>query len=383
MNEERECRNPRILMVTPEVSYLPEAMGEAAHHVAAKAGVLADVSAALIASLVALGADIHVALPNYRRMFNGNVFHLHEDELRKYHEELPDSRIHLAEDRIFYYRDQVYSGHHDEAMRLALAFQREVINHIVPEVRPDLIHCNDWMTGLIPAMARRRGISCLFTIHNMQTREVPLRWIEESGIDAAEFWSHLYYTRLPAGGYEQARAALSVDLLASGIFAAHFINTVSPRFLLEVAEGRHLMMPRSVVAEIRGKRDAGCAVGILNAPDSSYDPTTDSALAANYGPDDFPQGKAVNKRALQQRLGLAVNPQAPVFFWPSRLDPARKGPQLFTDILHRTVMDYQESGLQVVVVADGPHQVWFRRIVNDFGLHRQVAVADYQGEDGY
>jgi glycogen synthase len=72
-----------------------------------------------------------------------------------------------------------------------------------------------------------------------------------------------------------------------------------------------------------------------------------------------------------------VNPDAPVFFWPSRLDPVQKGPQLFTDILHQTVTDYQNRGLQVVVVADGPHQMWFRRIMNDFGLQRQVAVADF------
>ena len=230
---------PRILLVTPEISYLPDAMGNTAQCVAAKAGGLADVSAALISSLVAQGADVHVALPNYRRLFNDHIFHLHESELRKYHEVLPDTRIHLAQDRIFYYREQVYSGYQDEAMRIALAFQREVINHIIPVVKPDLIHCNDWMTGLIPAMARRRGIKSLFTIHNIHTRDVPLTEIEESGIDAAEFWMHLFYTGMPTGGYEQARSELSVDLLTSGIFGAHFINTVSPRFLWEIVEGYH------------------------------------------------------------------------------------------------------------------------------------------------
>jgi ADP-glucose type glycogen/starch synthase len=375
--EDFESDSPRILLVTPEVSYLPEAMGDSAQCVAAKAGGLADVSAALISALVSLGADVHVSLPNYRRLFNGNIFHLHDDELRKYHEVLPDTRIHLAQDRIFYYQERVYSGYHDEAMRIALAFQREVINHIIPEVRPDLIHCNDWMTGLIPAMARRRGIKSLFTIHNIHTRDVPLRQIEETGIDAAEFWTKLYFNGMPSNGYEQARAALSVDTLTSGIFAAHFINTVSPRFLWEIVQGLHPVVPESVRAEIRNKHAAGCASGILNAPDPSYDPATDASLVRNYGPDDFHEGKAANKQALQYKLGLAVNPDAPVFFWPSRLDPVQKGPQLFTDILHQTVTDYQNRGLQVVVVADGPHQMWFRRIMNDFGLQRQVAVADF------
>lgn len=376
-NADPESRPPRILLVTPEISYLPEAMGDGAPCVAAKAGGLADVSAALISALVSQGADIHVALPNYRRMFNGNIFHLHEGELRKYHEVLPDARIHLAQDRIFFYRDQVYSGYHHEAMCIALAFQREVINHIIPTVRPDLIHCNDWMTGLIPAMARRRGIKSLFTIHNIHTRDVPLTRIEESGIDAAEFWMNLFFTGMPTDGYEQARSELSVDLLTSGIFSAHFINAVSPRFLREIVDGHHPVVPDAVRAEIRNKDAAGCASGILNAPDASYDPATDPALARTYGPGDFPSGKAENKQALQHQLGLTVNPAAPVFFWPSRLDPNQKGPQLLTDILHQTVTDYQESGLQIVVVADGPHQMWIHKIIHDFGLQRRVAAVNF------
>jgi starch synthase len=376
-NESSEFRTPRILLVTPEISYLPDAMGDVAPCVAAKAGGLADVSASLISALVALGADIHVALPNYRRMFNGNIFHLHEGELRKYHAMLPNSRTHLAQDRIFYYRDRVYSNYHDEAMRIALVFQREVINHIIPIVNPDLIHCNDWMTGLIPAMARRRGIKSLFTIHNIHTRDVPLARVEEYGIDAAEFWMHLFYNRPPANGYEQARSDLSVDLLTSGIFSAHFINAVSPRFLSEIVDGHHPMVPEAARNEIRNKHAAGCASGILNAPDPSYDPATDSALARTYDANDFLTGKARNKQVLQQRLGLAVDSAAPVFFWPSRLDPAQKGPELLTDILHRTVSDYARHGLQIVLVADGPHQVWFHKIVHDFGLRTRVAVADF------
>jgi ADP-glucose type glycogen/starch synthase len=377
MNREPELRSPRILLVTPEISHLPNAMGEVAQCVAAKAGGLADVSAALISALVCRGAEIHVAMPNYRRIFNGNIFHLHESELRKYHEVLPNARIHLAQDRIFYYRDQVYSGYQDEAMRIALAFQRELINHIIPTVRPDLIHCNDWMTGLIPAMARRRGIKSLFTIHNIHTREVPLMYIEETGIDAAEFWMNLFFNSMPSHGYERARAELSVELLASGIFSAHFINTVSPQFLAEIVAGGHPMVPAAVRTEIRHKHAAGCASGILNAPDATYDPVTDPALARTYGADDFPSGKAENKRVLQQKMGLTVNPSAPIFFWPSRLDPQQKGPQLLTDILQRTLSDYIGSGLQVLVVADGPHQMWFHQIVRDSRLGSRVAVVNF------
>lgn len=376
MSSKKISKRPRILIVTPEITYLPPGMGNMTQRMSAKAGGLADVSASLVSALFDLGADVHVALPNFRRMFQGDIFSLHERELRKYHEVLPDSHIHLAEDRIFYYRDRVYSDHSEESMRIALVFQREVINHIIPQVRPDLIHCNDWMTSLIPAMARRRGIKSLFTVHNIHTRQASLSRIEESGIDAAEFWMNLFFCGHPID-YDFARSNVPVDLLTSGIFAAHFINTVSPRFLWEVVEGWHHMVPDSVRAELRNKYHAGCASGILNAPDPTYDPLTDDALAKNFSVDDVMAGKVANKLALQKELGLEQDPDAPMFFWPSRLDPVQKGPQLLTDILHSIVSTYWKRKLQVVVVANGPHQHWLTDIVAAFDLHERVAIVDF------
>ena len=101
---------PRILIITPEISYLPEDLGNMAKHMHAKAGGLADVSASLVNALYQIGVDVHVAIPNYRRMFHIEACELIESELRLYHSKLPDDRIHLAEDRAFYYRDQVYSS---------------------------------------------------------------------------------------------------------------------------------------------------------------------------------------------------------------------------------------------------------------------------------
>lgn len=367
---------PRILIVTPEITYLPQGMGNMTQRMSAKAGGLADVSASLVSALFELGADVHVALPNYRRMFQGDIFSLHDKELRKYHEVLPDTHIHLAEDRIFYYREQVYSNHNDESMRIALVFQREVINHIIPQVRPDLIHCNDWMTALIPAMARRRGIKSLFTVHNIHTRQVSLSQVEEAGIDAAEFWMNLYFCGAPHN-YYHARSHVPVDLLTSGIFAAHYINTVSPRFLWEIVEGWHSVVPDSVRAELRNKYFSGCSAGILNAPDVSYDPATDDALDRNFTCETVMEGKTANKLALQRELQLKQDPNAPIFFWPSRLDPVQKGPQLLTDILHAIVSDYWEQDLQVVVVANGPHQQWIEKIVAAFDLHERVSIVDF------
>ncbi|MDD2455449.1 MAG: glycogen/starch synthase [Kiritimatiellae bacterium] len=376
---------PRILIVTPEITYLPSGMGNMACRLTAKAGGLADVSASLVAALFDLGADVHVALPHYRRMFHVDVGQLISDELRVYKSRLPDSRIHLAEDRCFYYRDTVYSDSQNENPKLALAFSREIINNIIPTVRPDLIHCNDWMTGLIPGAARRMGIPCLFTVHNIHTHHLTLANIEDAGIDAAEFWGNLYYKRVPHN-YEESRGSNMIDMQTSGVFASHFINTVSPKFLEEIVNGWHDFIPEALRQEIRNKQRAGCAAGILNAPDLSDNPETDPNLDVRYGPEDHREAKRANKVAFQRKLGLEENPDAPLFFWPSRLDPAQKGPQLLADILFRFMSRHRRRHVQLAVVANGVFQKHFHDILKIHELYGCLAVCDFNqalSQQGY
>lgn len=367
---------PRILIVTPEITYLPEGMGNLSNNLRAKAGGLADVSASLVAALYRQGADVHVTLPHYRRMFHIDVGKFVSDELRTYVSHLSNSRIHLAEDRIFYYRDTVYSSYDQDCLMVALAFQREVINNIIPLVQPDLIHCNDWMTGLIPAFARRMGIPCLFTVHNIHTQKVLLELVEDRGIDAAEFWKYLYFDRIPIN-YEETRSTNPVDLMTSGVFAAHYINTVSPTFLREVVNGWHSFIPENLRREIIAKDRAGCACGILNAPDESNNPERDPALIKNYNATNQAEMKRRNKVAFQSRTGLDIDADAPLFFWPSRLDPVQKGCQLLSDILYRTVERYKDRNLQIAIVANGSYQQVFRDIVAFHDLYDRVTVCDF------
>ena len=91
-----KAKNPRILIVTPEITYLPDGMGNLAGKMSAKAGGMADVSASLVSALYDLGADVHVALPHYRRMFHEETAKLVADELRKYKSHLPDERIQIG-----------------------------------------------------------------------------------------------------------------------------------------------------------------------------------------------------------------------------------------------------------------------------------------------
>ncbi|MGA6926949.1 MAG: glycogen/starch synthase [Desulfosarcina sp.] len=369
-------RNPRVLVVTPEVTYLPDRMGSFSRYLTAKAGGLADVSAALVSALFNEGADVHVALPDYRSIFHDRLAPFLAREQGAIRSVMPDDRLHLAQDRAFFYLNRVYSATGGENTKLSLAFQREVINNVVPRVRPDLIHCNDWMTGLIPAMARQMNIPCLFTIHNIHTVKDTLAHIEDRGIDAAYFWQHLYYESFSAS-YEEAWEHNPVDFLASGVFAAHFVNTVSPRFLEEIVQGRHDFVEWPLRQELTNKFHASCATGILNAPDPAFNPKTDDEIFCNYTAADYPSGKRENKRHLQESLGLLRDDHAALFFWPSRLDPVQKGCQLLAEAFYGIISNFWEMNLQVVFVANGEYQQMFRGIVNHHGFHSRVAVCDF------
>ncbi|MFP4225746.1 MAG: glycogen synthase [Desulfobacterales bacterium] len=369
-------KNPRILIVTPETTYLPEGMGNLANAMGAKAGGLADVSASLISSLFNQGADVHVAMPDYRAMFDNQMDPVLRKQRHIIRTQMPHERLHLAEDRAFFYLHNVYSSHGWENIRISLAFQREVMNHIVPGVKPDLIHCNDWMTALVPAMSRQMEIPCLFTVHNIHTIKTTLAHIEDRGIDAAYFWDHLYYDNM-AEEYETTREINPVDFLTSGVFAAHFVNTVSPTFLKEIVDGHHSFVFPSLRRELTNKWYADCATGVLNSPDPSFDSATDKILIRQYGPDDHPVGKIQNKRYLQKSLGLVEKDNAPLFFWPSRLDNSQKGCQLMAEILYKTIDTYWDQHLEIVFVANGGFKQVFRDIVAFHGIEERVAVCDF------
>ncbi|MCX7591485.1 MAG: glycosyltransferase, partial [Kiritimatiellae bacterium] len=200
--------------------------------------------------------------------------------------------------------------------------------------------------------------------------------IEDRGIDPQPFWTNLYFVRMPVN-YEESRTANRIDLLASGIFAAHFINTVSPRFLEELVQGWHDLVPPHVRTEIINKKNAGCAIGILNAPDPSYNPSIDQMIHHRYCAETHVEGKRENKREFQRRLGLKEDPAVPLFFWPSRLDPQQKGCQLLAEILYEVVSAYWKEGLQVAFVANGPYQNVFRNIVRMHDFYERVAVCEF------
>jgi ADP-glucose type glycogen/starch synthase len=361
---------PRILFITPEISYVSKKLSDDAERLRAKAGGLADVSALLVHGLSSEDKDIHLAIPHYRNLFQAGDKTTHPGKRTRIS---VGDRIHLAEDCKFYRRGGVYQACKDDLLMSALAFQRDLINHIIPRVQPDIIHCNDWMTGLIPAAAKKLGIPTLFTIHNIHTQEATLAQIENTGIPAGDFWEELYFGNFPQS-FDESYWTNPIDLLASGIRAATHVNVVSPTFLDEVAMGHHEAIPGHLSHLLYHKREAGAASGIVNAPDRSFNPQVDKYLPVDYGPRRHHLVKPELKRDLQQRLLLKDDPNAPILFWPSRLDPVQKGCQLLADILFKLVEDYNHLGLQIVMIADGPYQQHFQGIVAYHGLSDRVAV---------
>jgi len=364
----RKKKGPRILFVTPEISYVSKKLSIDAERLRAKAGGLADVSALLVHGLTAAHQDIHLAIPHYRKLFTGDGKHPGKRSRISV-----GKRIHLAEDCKFYRRNGVYKACPEDLLMSALAFQRDLINHIIPRVEPDIIHCNDWMTGLIPAEARKLGIPTLFTIHNIHTQKATLAQLENSGIPGGDFWDELYYQQYPQS-FDESYWDNPIDLLATGIKCANHVNVVSPTFLQEIIRGHHQNIPGYLSHLLFEKHAAGAASGIVNAPDRSFNPQVDQYLPIDYGPRRHHTAKPQLKTKLQNMLLLEENPAAPILFWPSRLDPVQKGCQLLAEILYQLTHDYSHLGLQIVIIADGPYRQHFQGIVKFHGLENRVAV---------
>ena len=222
---------PCVLFVIPDVCFVPDRSGQSSDYLNCQAGGFAGFLCNLAGNLHGRGADVHIAQPNYRSVFSAI---LHDDSRIKGCR-MPKSRVHLTQDRAFYYARDPESNPVRENIRISLAFQREVVHQILPLVQPDLIHCHDWMCGLIPAIARKSEIPCIFSLQSCETAKCALSTVEDIGIDTALFWHHLFFDRFPVS-YEETRETNAIDFLLSGIFAAHHVSIASPVALAKIVE---------------------------------------------------------------------------------------------------------------------------------------------------
>jgi starch synthase len=349
----RRRSRPRILLCTPEVTELPEGRGNATQYIRAKGGGLGDISAGLIRHLRQYDRfDIHIALPKYDAKIR-DLAALTVRELDMLSRVLDRQGIHLVSDSAFSSLTDVYgeSAAHPRVRR-SQALQRHIINHLLPVLEPDVVHCNDWMTGLVPAAARAKGIHSVFTLHNVFTEYATPRDIDLTGIDVRQFLDFVYFRKFPESDLDNW-STNAVDFTSTGIYAADVVNTVSPTFLDEIVGGAFPdIIPDGIRHAVREKYAAGKAVGILNAPGELVDPRINPDIV-NYDVDDVVEKKRENKLAFQDEMGLRADPDAPLFFWPSRLY-AQKGPELLLAVADRCI---KHHGLQIALVASGDREV--------------------------
>jgi starch synthase len=244
---------PRILFVTPEVAFMPEGNGNSPNYICSFIGGFGDLLADLICDLFDLGADVYVAQPDYRKMFTD----LSKSKCLTGLKKIPGDRVCLTIDRAFFYSNRLHENFQEENTKISIAFQREVMNHVILEVQPDLLHCHDWMTGLIPAIAKKFEIPCLFTVQNPDTVKSFLSYVEDMGIDAAEFWRHLFYDRYPIN-YGETRESNPANFLLSGLLAANFVNTSSSAFLAKIGDNQNSFAKLPLWEVLVKKMNAGC-----------------------------------------------------------------------------------------------------------------------------
>jgi starch synthase len=239
---------PRILLVTTEISLVPDRSGKNSDYLNCKSGGFAGFLCHWVGDLHGRGVDVHIAQPDYRNLFA--AFLRNNPHIKGCR--MPQSRVHLAQDRVFFYAGDPELNPVRENLKISLAFQREVIHQILPLVKPDLIHCHDWMCGLIPAAARKSGIPCIFTLQSGRTSKCNLSVAEDIGIDTALFWQHLFFDRFPVN-YEETRETNAVDFLLSGVFAAHHVSVASPAVLVKIAESL-IRFPEGPLAKVLSEK---------------------------------------------------------------------------------------------------------------------------------
>ena len=317
-----------------------------------KTGGLADVAGSLPQALARLGHDVRVILPLYDRIGEDwrsqmtylQCFHVHLAWRTPYcglFELKKDGVTYYFVDNEYYFKRKDIYGHYDDAERFAF-FSRAVIEspgHL--GFWPDVIHCNDWQTALVPIyLLEERGVvpelanaKSVFTIHN----------IEYQGRYGRELLADLF--GLADGYFHEHMLSYygDVNLMKGAIYAADYVTTVSPTYAEELHYAFYAHGLEGVVADNAHKMK-----GILNGIDTvRYDPWRDKGLSKLYNAKQ-PQGKKACKAALQKMAGLNEDPHVPIIACVSRL-VSHKGFDLVVDALGG-IMD---MNVQMVVLGTG------------------------------
>ncbi len=365
----------------------------------AKVGGLADVVFGLSRELEVRGHSVEIILPKYDCLWYDEIWGLHKtgDEIwvpwgdgsipcsiwfgfvhgRKCFFIEPHSNDAFFNRGVFY-------GHHDDVMRFAF-FSRAAMEFLLKSgKRPDIIHCHDWQTGLVPVLLyeiySHMGMGHLrvcYTIHNFKHQGIhgePV--LRATGLDRPDY----YFSRDRLGDDHNPHA---INLMKGGIVYSSFVTTVSPQHAFEA---RHTDQGHGL-GHALGVHDHKFG-GILNGVDYDvWNPETDRFLAAHYNVWHL-DGKYRNKEALRDRLWLNKD-YKPIVAYVGRLD-AQKGVHLIRHALFHAL----GQGAQFILLGSSPEkglndQFWhLKHHLNDnsdchieIGFNEQLAHLIYAGAD--
>lgn len=323
-----------------------------------KTGGLADVSGALPKALARSGCQVKVFLPLYKSIHTENHGLIFASDLYNvtveadtYHKtfntwygKLPDSEVevYFIDCPGYFHRGSTYTNDMDEGERFIF------LNHAIFSImqrygwHPDIIHCNDWQTGLMPAMLKHRynwdslyhGTAAVFSIHNIGYQGRFTRdYVHNAGLP-----QDLYY---PGGPLEYHG---SLSFMKAGLVFADAISTVSPSYAREIqtpafGEGLDGIL-RSRSQDVWG---------ILNGIDQTeWNPSVDPLIPANYDADSL-EIKQQNKKALMEEMHLPYRENTPVIGIISRF-AHQKGFDLLRPILAEILHSHD---VQFVVLGSG------------------------------
>lgn len=320
-----------------------------------KTGGLADVVGALPKYIDREEYDVRVILPKYACMDAAFLpqlryvchFYVNLNWRKQYagifETEYRGIKFYFVDNEFYFAGPSPYHNIYEDVEKFAY-FSKAVLNSLpYLDFVPDVIHCNDWQTGLIPVFLRTAfgddrfyaGIRTVFTIHNLQFQG---RWRIKEVMDI---------TGLPAGiftatGLESYGEA---NYLKGGVVYADAVTTVSPTYASDIM----------TVEGGEGLSGLMCArrnrlYGILNGIDyEEYNPQTDPYIHANYTHKDAQVGKKRNKAALQKQLGLPVDDGIFMIGIVSRMTP-QKGFDLIEYAMEELLTSLH---IQVVVLGTG------------------------------
>lgn len=362
----------RIAFVTPEAFPF------------VKTGGLADVSYSLPGALSKRGHDVRLVLPRYYRVdksrFNltaagsplGVPFGSGEKWAALFRSHfIPGVETCFIEHDEYYGRDRIYddgyTAYSDNAERFVF-FSRAVMQALKAiGFAPDIIHCNDWQTGLVPVLRRElygadpfyRKTATVFTVHNVGYQGV----FDRSALSLAQLGGHVFVE-------EGLEFFGQVNFLKAGVNYADMVTTVSRRYALEIQREEFGYNLAGVF-----RKAAPRLAGVTNGVDfDKWNPATDTFIPARYSEHDL-TGKSFCKGNLQREMGITLDPDVPLIGIITRLTH-QKGVDVLADALE---MLFAKRRCQFVILGSG--EDWLVQRYQDLQRRYPERVGVYWGYD--